>query len=106
MVGIYKLVNPNGKIYIGQSINIEKRQYQYNIMSRTSIGPKLFNSLDKYGYNNHQFNIIEECNIHELDEKELYWKICCIVDLGWEIVYFWSYMIKEEVLKVNILKIK
>jgi len=29
MVGIYKITNPNGKIYIGQSINIESRKRVY-----------------------------------------------------------------------------
>jgi predicted GIY-YIG superfamily endonuclease len=37
--GIYKIISPTGKIYIGQSINIEKRwegHKRYN-----GIGPKL-----------------------------------------------------------------
>jgi hypothetical protein len=29
MIGIYKIINPKGKTYIGQSINIEKRWNGY-----------------------------------------------------------------------------
>ena len=29
MIGVYKIISPNNKIYIGQSINIEKRWGQY-----------------------------------------------------------------------------
>lgn len=73
MVGIYKITNPKGKIYIGQSIHINKRwdQYKYNITSQQT---KLYNSLKKYGYENHIFEIIEECSLEFLNEKEVYWK--------------------------------
>lgn len=73
MVGIYKITNPKGKIYIGQSIHINKRwdQYKYNITSQQT---KLYNSLKKYGYKNHVFEIIEECSLESLNEKEIYWK--------------------------------
>jgi group I intron endonuclease len=73
MIGIYKITNPKRKIYIGQSIHIEKRfdQYKYNITSQQT---KLYNSLKKYGYENHIFEIIEECSLEFLNEKETYWK--------------------------------
>lgn len=29
MIGIYKITNPNGKVYIGQSIDLERRLYYY-----------------------------------------------------------------------------
>jgi hypothetical protein len=29
MIGIYKIINPNGRIYIGQSTNIEVRWSKY-----------------------------------------------------------------------------
>ena len=29
MIGIYKIINPNNKVYIGQSTNIERRFKQY-----------------------------------------------------------------------------
>jgi hypothetical protein len=31
-IGIYKIVSPSGKIYIGQSSNIENRKYYYDAL--------------------------------------------------------------------------
>lgn len=75
MVGIYKITNPEGKIYIGLSKNIELRWKSYKNksgMTKTSIF-KL--SLDKYKYENHIFEIIEEViNDNKLlREREKYW---------------------------------
>lgn len=71
MIGIYKVINPSGKIYIGQSINIEERWkcHKYG----TGLGLKMTRSYKKYGYENHIFEIIEECISDKLDERELYW---------------------------------
>ena len=75
MVGIYKITNPKGKSYIGQSVNINNRKYAYMAINRRNIGPKIANSLDKYGWENHKFEIIEECSVEQLHKKEVYWKI-------------------------------
>jgi group I intron endonuclease len=76
MIGIYKITNPKGKIYIGQSVNIEsrKRVYSYFNSYKNSIGPVLTNSFKKYSWKNHIFEIIEECSIEQLNERETYWK--------------------------------
>ena len=72
MIGIYKITNPNNKIYIGQSTNIKERFRKYSKLSnKRQI--KLYNSFQKYGINNHQFEIIEECSEHILNEREVYW---------------------------------
>lgn len=73
MVGIYKITNPKGKIYIGQSINIPKRLYQYKKKRKECIGLKILNSLNKYGIENHSFDILEECEFNVLNEREIYW---------------------------------
>lgn len=73
MVGIYKITNVKGKIYVGQSRDIDKRFKQYKRLScKGQI--KLYNSLLKYGINNHIFEIIEECNFNELSIRERYWQ--------------------------------
>jgi len=70
--GIYKITSPSGKIYIGQSIDIEKRWEWYKkIRCKSQI--KLYNSLKKHGVNSHTFEIIEECNKNKMDEREIYW---------------------------------
>lgn len=71
--GIYKITSIVGKIYIGQSINIMYRWEKYYQKLRCKQQIKLYNSLKKYGSENHTFEIIEECQVELLDEKEIYW---------------------------------
>lgn len=71
MIGIYKITNKiNNKCYIGQSIHIERRWSEHCFPSKTS---KISLAIQKYGKNNFNFEVIEECVITELDEKESYW---------------------------------
>jgi len=74
MIGIYKITNPKGKIYIGQSRNIKYRFKQYKRLS-CKAQPKLFNSFNKYGVKNHIFEVLEQCEIHELNNKERYYQM-------------------------------
>lgn len=71
--GIYKITNPKGKIYIGQSIDIEKRKFLYSkLYCKTQT--HLYNSLNKHGWDTHTFEIIELCDEFLLLEREIYWK--------------------------------
>ncbi len=72
--GIYKITSPSGKIYIGQSVNINKRFKEYNKIYNCKSQIKLYNSLIKYGFDAHTFDIIEECSIEQLNERERYWQ--------------------------------
>jgi group I intron endonuclease len=89
-IGIYKITNPTNKIYIGQSINIPNRWKQYKTLDKSCIGIKLINSLKKYGPENHKFEIIEECSIEQLNDREVYWKQYCLkqVNENWSQVLF------------------
>lgn len=73
MIGIYKILSPSGKIYIGQSKDVEKRFYQYKTLNCKNQKP-LYNSFLKYGIEKHKFDIICECEIDELNEKERYYQ--------------------------------
>ena len=73
MIGIYKITSPSGRIYIGQSVNINKRFIAYKNLKCKSQR-KLYNSFKKYGYENHVFEIIEECEKSELNIKERYYQ--------------------------------
>lgn len=90
MRGIYKITSPNNKIYIGQSVNIENRFSQYERL-KCERQPILYNSLKKYGYENHIFEIIELVTDDTLlIERETHWKnyynvldvpsLCCRID--------------------------
>jgi len=74
MIGIYKITSPNGKIYIGSSNDIENRFCKYKNL-KCENQSKLFNSLKKYGFEEHKFEIIEECDVKILLERELYYGI-------------------------------
>jgi len=57
MIGIYKITSPTNKIYIGQSINIERRITEYsNLRCKDQI--KLYNSINKHGWDNHKFEVL------------------------------------------------
>ena len=76
--GIYKIENKiNGKIYIGQSVNIEKRWNRHKSASQNVLDhgyeTHLYRSFRKYGIKSFDFTIIEKCSIQELNEKERYW---------------------------------
>lgn len=75
MVGIYKITSPSGKVYIGQSWQIEKRWYQYKYLVPYQRQFKLLNSFNKYGLDKHSFEVIHELpndiNQSVLDEYEI-----------------------------------
>lgn len=73
IIGIYKITSPSGRIYIGQTINYKKRIYKYKILQCKSQR-KLYNSFMKYGFKNHIIELIEECNIESLNERERYYQ--------------------------------
>lgn len=73
-IGIYKITNPKGRIYIGQSIDIKRRFKEYKILSSSKKQCKLHNSFNKYGISSHSFSVIEYCDISELNSKERYYQ--------------------------------
>lgn len=73
MIGIYKIVSPSGKIYIGQSVDIERRLKEHKLKCHLKK-TKLNNSFIKYGFENHDFLILEECSVDLLNERERYYQ--------------------------------
>ncbi len=72
-IGIYKITNPSGKIYIGQSVNILSRINKYK-NAKCTTQPIILKSILKYGWENHIFEIVCECEQSELNEKERYYQ--------------------------------
>lgn len=75
-VGIYRLVSPSGKVYIGQSHNITDRKSRYRkLQCPNQI--KVFASLSKYGFEAHTFEVLTEFDKgveqEVLDHKEKEW---------------------------------
>lgn len=73
MIGIYKITSPSGKVYIGQSIEIERRIGKYKRLNcKKQI--KLHRSLVKYGVEKHVFEVVLECDSSELNDNERYYQ--------------------------------
>lgn len=73
MIGIYKITNPKGRVYIGQAIDTVKRYKQYKI-GDFKQQKRLYSSYLKYGWEAHTFEVIEECLIESLNCRERYWQ--------------------------------
>lgn len=76
MIGIYKITNPMGNVYIGQSVNIDYRWKRYQkYIEEIKSQTKIYNSIKKYGIDKHKFELIEECSIDLLNDRERYYQI-------------------------------
>lgn len=83
MTGIYKITNTiNQKIYIGQASDYQKRikshKANFNRFIKDPIKHKsgclfLYNAFKKYGIDNFVFELIEECDVIDLNEREQHW---------------------------------
>lgn len=83
MIGIYKFQNKiNGLVYIGQSINIEKRKAQHyssaKSPSNSSYNSKFHSALREFGKENFSFEILEQFSPSDyskekLNEREAFW---------------------------------
>lgn len=71
-VFIYLITNPVGKFYVGSTVNLKDRVYRYKTL-RVKSQVKIFNSLKKYGWDNHEFKVIHECDIADRNYYESYY---------------------------------
>ncbi len=69
---IYKITNPSGSVYVGQTISFKKRMSRYK-HSRCESQPHIYNSINKYGWDNHKVEILEEVHIDNINDREIYW---------------------------------
>lgn len=68
--GIYLLTNKiNGKVYVGQSVNIERRWREYR-RKVSAAQRRLYRAFEKYGVSAFAFEVIEECAPEHLDAYE------------------------------------
>lgn len=85
--GIYKITNKvNGKVYIGQSRDIEKRWKEHKRAADLNC-PLLYKAINKYGVENFSFEIQEICTEDLLNDREIYWikyyNSCVFFDNGY-----------------------
>ena len=76
MTGIYGIVfTPSGKIYVGQSLDIESRwkDHRSDLKYNKHSNIVLQNYYNKYGESAFEFIILEECSESSLTESEQSW---------------------------------
>lgn len=72
MIGVYKITNlVTGDFYIGKSKNTKKRMYNHRYPN--IHGEKFEKDIKQYGWENFSFEVIEECSIDNLLEREAYY---------------------------------
>jgi group I intron endonuclease len=73
MIGIYKITNPIGNIYVGQTKNFLQRLEDHKSRKNKKAN-RLNESIIKYGLKNHTITFIEECLEEDLNCRERYWQ--------------------------------
>lgn len=76
IIGIYKIVNTkNNKIYVGSAVSILNRftQHRHLLNKNKHFNNHLQSSWNFYGKDIFNFEIIEECSLEELKNKEEYY---------------------------------
>ncbi len=76
--GIYAIINwVNGKMYIGKTTNMQKRWREHkSSLNRENYkheNKQLIRAWQKYGENNFTCELLEECSMELLNEREKYW---------------------------------
>jgi len=74
--GIYTITNTKtGKIYVGQSSNIENRwsMHKNQLNGRSHSNYKLLKDWCKYGPDTFVFEVVEEVFVEDINEKEEFW---------------------------------
>jgi group I intron endonuclease len=77
MTGIYKITNKiSGNAYIGYAQNIEERWKEHIRASKSDSRQSnkiLYLAFNKYGIENFNFEVLEECDRSLLQKREIYW---------------------------------
>ena len=78
--GIYIIKNTiNDKVYIGQSVNIQARWYAHCASARSDRQDsytEIHQAMKNLGVKNFYYEVLEECDISELNKREIYYIQC------------------------------
>jgi group I intron endonuclease len=75
---IYKITSPTNRIYVGKTYDLRKRINGHRCDAKKAAKDKeneriLYNSVNKYGWDAHKVDIIEEIENCLLNDREIYW---------------------------------
>lgn len=104
--GIYRIIHiETDRCYVGQSIDINKRWKQHilDLNAERHHAVHLQRAWTKYGDNAFTFEILEECNLENLTEREQFWMDNLLSEFNsWDAAFSSSgYKISEEYLAVH-----
>lgn len=86
VIGIYCLINKiNLKTYVGQSIDVHRRFSDYRSLNCKGQR-KIYHAIKKHGISSFDFEILEECSVDKLTEREKFWiKIYQSIEKGYNL---------------------
>ena len=61
-----------GLCYVGQSVDINARKYMYR-KGHTTKQRRIYNAIQKYGFDAFSFEILELCDESDLNAREIFW---------------------------------
>jgi group I intron endonuclease len=73
---IYKITSPTGKVYVGQTRRLNRRIIEHKSYNRES-NSIVHKSINKYGWDNHKFEILDEVSVSKLDNAEQFYISIC-----------------------------
>lgn len=79
MIGVYMILNKaENKVYIGQSRRLKDRfgRHKRSLENKTHHNKELQKDFDKYGKENFEFIVLQECTVDKLHELEEYFILC------------------------------
>jgi group I intron endonuclease len=72
--GIYAITHlETGRVYVGKSIDIERRWHEHKRDARRGVEMAIYNALRKYGAEAFEWKVLEVCQPHALDSAEIRW---------------------------------
>ena len=63
----------NDKVYVGQTNNPQKRKHEHLFEARNGADKLLYYAIRKYGEENFLFEVIEDCEDGQANEREVFW---------------------------------
>lgn len=91
-IGIYTITSPTNKVYVGQSWYLGKRKNVYKNIACFRQN-RIYNSLKRYGWEAHKFEIVIELREDTTQEWLDYWE-----------TFFWNYYKEQGHKMLNIVK--
>lgn len=71
---IYLILNPKGNYYVGQTVNLKRRMAGHKCAAnKKNLTYLLYHSINKYGWDNHHFETLEDVPKERLNEREIAW---------------------------------